>query len=226
MQGIGKTDIGQVRQRNEDAFSLHLPIWAAVADGMGGHLGGEQASNLAIQSLEDELLPQNQPSDGQIDSWIASAIEDANSLVYKHSLDNPELAGMGTTLSLIYFSNSRMYWGHIGDCRIYLYRDNTLRLLTKDHALVGKEGHSSNILTRALGVGQYIKVDTGSLAVFPGDHLLVCSDGLHGFVENNDLKNTFDNLKGKPNAILDSLFEKVNQQGSRDNLTAVCWLVE
>lgn len=87
---------------------------AAVADGMGGHLGGEQASNLAIQSLEDELLSQNQTtSDGQIDSWIASAIEDANSLVYKHSLDNPELGGMGTTLSLIYFSNSRMYWGHI-----------------------------------------------------------------------------------------------------------------
>lgn len=222
MHGFGITDIGCVRERNEDAFLLHPPYLGIVADGMGGHLGGQEASTLAIEVISQMITPENQPQEGQIQSWLASALEEANRQIYGKSGRDSKLNGMGTTLSLTYFYQSMMYWSHVGDSRIYLFRENSLKQITKDHTLAStREGKRSHVLTRALGVQENIHIDTGMTQIFVKDQVLLCSDGLYDVLAEKEIEKV---LKSARTSVEESVQRLVNsslEKQASDNITAV-----
>ena len=165
------SDVGRLRERNEDSFVVKDPLFA-VADGLGGHLGGEVASRLAVDTLTSEAGADG-PEDGLADR-LRAAVHQANSAVAERAANDTRLTGMGTTLTALVAGRDRIYLAHVGDSRAYLLRDGDLRLLTEDHTLVHKmllEGEINeqeaethphrSILTRALGVDGNVQVDEG-----------------------------------------------------------------
>lgn len=219
------TDIGLVRDHNEDAYLARDPLYA-VADGMGGHLGGEVASAIALETIGDVVA-----SDG-IEA-LADAVRRANRAVYERQVGDVEVAGMGTTLTAVALQGSRLYIAHVGDSRAYLLRDDSLQMLTQDHSLVGemmREGRLTesqarvhprrSTLTRALGIAGEIEVDTSEIAVRAGDRILLCTDGLTGMVEDPRLKEILKDDTGPRDACA-ALIAEANGSGGVDNITAV-----
>ena len=226
MKGFGLSDIGLVRERNEDSFLWIPPFLGAVADGMGGHQGGQEASKMAITVAENKLKPENQPSKGQFESWLAETVEDINLQIFHKSQENQILLGMGTTLSIVYFFENQMYWAHVGDCRIYLFRDGNLKQITKDHALASSK-KKSHILTRALGISKDVIVDTGTLPTFPKDQILLSSDGLHDVIEEKSLKMVLEKEGFSSKEKVQKMIEIANKHGGGpDNITALVMLIE
>ena len=146
----------------------------------------------------------------------------------------PSLKGMGTTVSLLTIADHKANWAHVGDSRIYVLRNNQLTQITVDHSIVevlldeGKitkeeaEHHpKKNILTRAVGVDRNLKVDTGSFDIFPGDRILLCTDGLNSFVSKDDLQKALQEYSRKERDIINDLFERVYVNGANDNVTAI-----
>ena len=177
------TDIGQVREVNEDSFILDQPLFA-VADGMGGHRGGEVASKLALETIGALFR-------GGEGGSLAEHVRAANREVFGRSMLDPSVAGMGTTLTAALVEGSRVRLAHVGDSRAYQLRAGEIRLLTEDHTLVHRmvlEGEITaeeaevhphrSVLTRALGVDVDVAVDEGAIDVRGGDRLLLCTDGL------------------------------------------------
>src|SRR6185369_10538504 len=161
--------------------------------GMGGHRGGEVASNLAIDTVRELFLA----GEGS----LTEQVERANRVVYERSSTDREVQGMGTTLTAALVEGSRIRVAHVGDSRAYVFRDGRLHMLTKDHTLVAKmvedgeitaaeaETHPHrSIVTRALGVESTVEVDEGVLEMRPGDRLLLCSDGLTGMVDRDGIE--------------------------------------
>ena len=186
------TDIGQVREGNEDSYLVVEPLYA-VADGMGGHRGGEVASSLALETVQGMLERQ--------EGSLAEQVAEANRAVFDRSQNDRRVSGMGTTLTAAQVDGSRVHLAHVGDSRAYLLRGGELAQITEDHTLVHRmvmEGEISeeeaethphrSILTRALGVDQNIQVDEGDLEVAPGDRLLLCTDGLTGMVPEGQIR--------------------------------------
>ncbi|HYZ10592.1 MAG TPA: Stp1/IreP family PP2C-type Ser/Thr phosphatase [Actinomycetota bacterium] len=217
-----RTDVGRVREGNEDSYMVHEALFA-VADGMGGHQGGEVASKLAL----DTLL---KATDG---AALAQAVQDANRAVFERAGSDPALAGMGTTLTAFLADRDTLRLAHVGDSRAYLLRDGELQRITTDHTVV--EGlvekgeltpHEASIhpqrsiLTRAIGVEGEVQVDQGSIDVLPGDRLLLCSDGLTGMVDDEHIHRILDERRD-PQAAADALVEAANEAGGQDNVTAV-----
>lgn len=220
IQGLGISDIGKVRQQNEDLFIFEAPYLGAVADGMGGHLGGKEASQLAIEALQEFVHPEISPTSGQIESWLSSIFLKANERIFQQSQKKKDLSGMGTTLSTCYFETETMYWAHVGDSRIYIFREGKLRQITKDHALSNKSGGKSHMLTRALGVEDFVKVDTGVESIFSEDQLLICSDGLYEFIQAEELLEILRSGRSLAEK-LRLMIEKAYLHGASDNITAV-----
>jgi protein phosphatase len=218
------TDIGQVREGNEDSFLVQDPLYA-VADGMGGHRGGEVASTLALQTIR-RLLAAREGS-------LADRVHEANRAVFERSQADREVAGMGTTLTVAELEGRRLRLAHVGDSRAYLFRDGRLDLLTEDHTLVhrmvlegeiteseaGSHPHRS-ILTRALGVDGAVEVDEGMLELRAGDRLLLCTDGLTGMVEDEEIETVLRD-EADPQEAVDRLVRAANRAGGVDNITAV-----
>lgn len=217
-----RTDVGRVREGNEDSYMVHEPLFA-VADGMGGHQGGEVASKLAL----DTLL---KATDG---AALVQAVQDANRAVFERAGSDPALAGMGTTLTAFLADRDTLRLAHVGDSRAYLLRDGDLQRITTDHTVV--EGlvekgeltpHEASIhpqrsiLTRAVGVEGEVQVDQGSIDVRPGDRLLLCSDGLTGMVDDENIHRILEERRD-PQAAADALVEAANEAGGQDNVTAV-----
>ena len=221
IKGYGLTDIGKVRERNEDLFLLKIPYLAAVADGMGGHHGGLEASQIAIQTLEENLTEVKNPSDRYIKGWMISAVEKANQAIFSRSKEDPALSGMGTTLSVAYLANQILYWAHVGDSRIYLIQDGRGKLITKDHTLSPQNGNKSHVLTRALGVQDHVVVDTGEISLFRGDMIFLCSDGLYDLIEEKEMLEIL-----KEENPLEKMIEKANLAGGKDNITGVLLWIE
>jgi len=218
------TDIGQVREGNEDSYLVVEPLYA-VADGMGGHRGGEVASSLALETVQGMLERQ--------EGSLAEQVAEANRAVFDRSQNDRRVSGMGTTLTAAQVDGSRVHLAHVGDSRAYLLRGGELAQITEDHTLVHRmvmEGEISeeeaethphrSILTRALGVDQNIQVDEGDLEVAPGDRLLLCTDGLTGMVPEGQIREilleTLD-----PQEAVDKLVKVANRAGGIDNITAV-----
>lgn len=218
-----RTDVGRVREGNEDSFMARLPL-LAVADGMGGHQGGEVASKLALETLK-------KAADGQV--ALVEVVHQANRAVFDKAAQDPGLAGMGTTLTVFLVEGNTLRLAHVGDSRAYLLRDGQLQQITRDHTVVQRmvdEGRITapeaqihpqrSILTRALGVDQDIQVDQASIEPQPGDRLLLCSDGLTGMIDEEVILGILTQEQD-PQAASDELVEAANQAGGQDNVTAV-----
>jgi serine/threonine protein phosphatase PrpC len=218
------TDIGQVREGNEDALLVNDPLYA-VADGMGGHRGGEVASNLALQTVQ-QMFSERQGT-------LTEQVEQANRAVFERSQSDRDVSGMGTTLTAALIEDAAVRLAHVGDSRAYLFRAGTLQLLTEDHTLVHRmvvEGEISeseaenhphrSILTRALGVDGDIQVDEKTIEVQDGDRLLLCTDGLTGMISDDQIVSVLQDVQD-PQEAVDRLVRAANRAGGIDNITAV-----
>jgi PPM family protein phosphatase len=223
-----RTDVGRARERNEDSFLVQEPLFV-VADGMGGHRGGNVASSLAVEALAEMELPQ----DGA-PAALVEGIRRANLQVLERGEADRELRGMGTTMTTILAIDQKAHVAHVGDSRLYLLRaGGDLQQLTEDHTLVQRmvrEGKLSpeeaehhpqrSVITRALGVESDVDVDELTLDVHPGDRLLLCTDGLNGMLSRDRIEEL---LRGAPDpqAAADRLVEEANRAGGEDNITVI-----
>lgn len=231
-QYASATHRGRVRNNNEDAYWPQAagqgpgPFVLMVADGMGGAVAGEVASQLAVE--------QAQLSNGLPDERLARA----NAEVFERSLAEPELAGMGTTLTLVELRPEGVaHLAHVGDSRAYLWHDGALEQITDDHTVVAEqlaagrisEGDIANhpqrsMLTRVLGISSTIEVDTLEMQLEPGDRLLICSDGLTNMIDDQAIASRLG--VGAPEEVAWNLIEAANRAGGHDNITVIVVLVE
>ena len=216
------TDVGMVRDHNEDGFVVDPPMYA-VADGMGGHLGGEVASTVALGALKSDWRERG----------LADAIRAANDAVYGRAVKDMSVAGMGTTLTAMTLDDAELSLAHVGDSRLYLFRDGELRSLTEDHTMVGEMVRAGeltetqarthprrSILTRAVGIDPRVEVDEATVEVRAGDRLLLCSDGLCGVIEEAEIRGLLE-AGEDAQATADALVAAANAAGGFDNVTVI-----
>lgn len=226
------TDPGRVRGHNEDALwprpeservaggEAADPFLAAVADGMGGHVGGEVASGLAIEAALEA-------GGGPVER-----VQAANAVVVDAARRRPRLAGMGTTLTLAVFSGTELEIGHIGDSRAYLLREGALEQLTRDHSLVAEMVAAGelrpeeapvhpfrSVITRALGIERAVAVDRVLRELLPGDRVLLCSDGLTTMLEDARIAELLAGSAVREAAA--ALIGAANRAGGLDNISVV-----
>jgi serine/threonine protein phosphatase PrpC len=247
----GKSDIGKVRQANQDAFTLdrERQIYV-VADGMGGHTGGEIASQQAVDitlSMVRRLTSTDAvDGDGETtarpktvapappEQQLVEAIQAANAHVFRLAAEDRKLHGMGTTLVALYLNGSSAHVGSVGDSRVYLWRNHQLRQVTHDHSLVNEyvrlgtlsaEEASTHplkhIISRAIGVHPTVEVDHFAVALKPDDLFLLCSDGLTNMLDPNELAAILTSVGGDASAVCRELIQRANAKGGLDNITAV-----
>ena len=224
-----RTDVGKVRASNQDALIEGEMLWG-VADGMGGHNGGETASAGARDGLL-EVLQGKEPS---LDA-LREGVREANGRLYRQQLEDQSLSGMGTTLTVLWMSDHFAYIGHVGDSRVYLIRDGQFRQVTEDHSLVAElyrlgqltreqaANHPMrNVITRAVGTEEQIEVDLMIEERRKGDLWLICSDGLYGMVSDEQIEAVLS--AHTPKKAADLLLEMAMQAGGRDNISLVILL--
>lgn len=234
------TDKGLIRSNNEDAYTVitnsgDYPLFFVIADGMGGHRMGEIASNIVVDYAKTriEAVIQKLEHIEEISKLLSDITEKSNVKVYIGSLENTANKGMGTTLTIAAVYDNTLIVSHVGDCRVYLLRKNSLMRITVDHTLVqelvdgGKivpsqaAGHPKrHILTRALGIPEYVSADTYAISLEKNDKILVCTDGLHGFVRENDIKNIMKK-ENNPAVVAQELIRIANSAGGEDNITVI-----
>jgi len=223
------SDTGLVRKGNEDSFLINKALGLfAVADGMGGHEAGEVASFLAVKTLETAV----RDSKGR-EGALEAAIKAANQEIYSQAQQKSSLAGMGTTLTAVYYQEDGISIGHVGDSRAYLIRDSQATLLTRDHSLVaelirsgqiseeeGKNHPHRHVVTRALGTEPEVEVDMLFPGVKQGDRLFLCTDGLSNLIKSEEIAQTVDQAAA-PEQALELLKQMALERGGFDNLTAL-----
>lgn len=241
VDATGITDVGRVRASNQDSMlvddALGLYI---VADGMGGHAGGEIASRICIEQIQIEvksrfpaLIESSQKihPDPILMNALANAINHASAKIYEHSLEDPSLRGMGTTATVVKIVGDYAYCAHVGDSRFYLIRKGLIYQMSFDHSLVNEQvragiltpeeaevHHLKNVITRSVGYQEEEDVDTLCTRLESGDFLLMCSDGLHGKLADAEIsKITTD--KGLQAAR--ELLDLANERGGEDNITVL-----
>lgn len=223
-----RTDVGKVRANNQDApiVSEKLRLYG-VADGMGGHKGGEVAST----SARDDLLRELEGKTPSV-ATLSGAIEEVNRQIYHQQEHDDALTGMGTTLSVLWMSDNFVYIGHVGDSRVYLLRDGEFKQMTLDHSLVEQlvregvlteeeaQNHPMrNIITRAIGTDESVEVDVVVEERRKGDLWLACSDGLHGLLDDRQMRDALRQYA--PEKAADVLLKAALDAGGRDNVTLV-----
>ena len=223
-----RTDVGKVRANNQDApiVSEKLRLYG-VADGMGGHKGGEVAST----SARDDLLRELEGKTPSV-AALSGAIEEVNRQIYHQQEHDDALTGMGTTLSVLWMSDNFVYIGHVGDSRVYLLRDGEFKQMTLDHSLVEQlvregvlteeeaQNHPMrNIITRAIGTDESVEVDVVVEERRKGDLWLACSDGLHGLGDDRQMRDALRQYA--PEKAADVLLKAALDAGGRDNVTLV-----
>lgn len=246
---VGVTDIGRRRTSNEDAFLLddELGLYV-VADGMGGHAAGEVASREAVdtvmgmvrrgQETVDRFGREGPTEDNvrAVQRLLESAVQAATYMVFAIAENDPDQKGMGTTVSALLLTADHGVIAQVGDSRIYLLREGQVYQLTEDHTLVAwqvKQGIISeaeaalsphkNVITRAVGSRDYVQVDTHCIEIGAGDRFLLCSDGLHGYLSEQEIAPI---LALGPQLAANRLIELANSRGGRDNITAVVVEIE
>ncbi len=228
------TDTGRHRKGNEDRWFVRAPLFA-VADGMGGAPAGEVASQIAIDVLETGLPDGQAPAEER----LASLVVEANSRIHDSSRTDAERAGMGTTMTTAWLGEEELAIAHVGDSRLYCFRDGELERLTRDHSLVedlvrdgritpeeAEDHPQRSIVTRALGAEEHVLADHFTWRAKPGDVYLICSDGLTDMVKPESVVGTI--LDGQP-SLRDAgraLVEAANAAGGRDNITVVLFRIE
>ncbi len=244
IRAVLRTDVGLVRSENQD-FGTYTTAeeekeshpggrLLIVADGMGGHRGGATASRLAAETVKAQYLGSET---ADIPAALKESLVRANARIFSEAQSNPELRGMGTTTSVLAIRGDRGWLAHVGDSRIYLVRGDEIRQLTDDHSLVATmvreglltsaeaENHPRrNVLQRSMGVAEEVEVDVrGPIEIREGDTFILCSDGLHGLVKEDELKE----IAKKPiQPAADEFLRKALERGAPDNVTVIVARVE
>ena len=227
------TDPGKKRRRNEDSYVIAPPLFA-VADGMGGAQAGEVASALAAGALEES------GANGGGERRVVELIQEANRRVHERATTDATTAGMGTTITAALVEpDGRVVFGHVGDSRAYMLRDDHLDQLTDDHTLVAElvrrgelspgeaEVHPQrSVITRALGTDPDVDVDTFAIDARAGDIYLICSDGLSSMVDARDIEEILRRYRSDLAGASKALIQAANRGGGEDNITAVLFAVE
>jgi len=224
-----KSDVGLVRQGNEDSGYVG-PRLLLVADGMGGHAAGELASSLAIATVAD--LDVHPPTNADVLTSLAEAIDNVGDAIGELIADDPDLTGMGTTITGLYWLGGRIAVVHVGDSRAYLFRDNELIQLTHDHTYVQTLVDSGRIteeeasvhprrslLMRALDGMNPVEADLSVREARSGDRFLLCSDGLSGVVRDTEIADLLST--GEPTGVVTRLVDLALERGAPDNVTVV-----
>ncbi len=236
MKTSGQTHIGRMRKSNQDNFFIgeyeNFTV-LAVADGMGGHNGGEFASEMAVESVKEFFGTQPESDIFSDSACITNFFRTLNKIIYHKSVQDENLRGMGTTLTLALINESVAIIFHVGDSRAYLvHKDGGMYQITKDHSLVqymidtnqispqqAKTHPNRNIITRAVGTESPLDVDVFVVSMAQGDRLLLCSDGLTNMIDDDEISfiirtNDIDSAVGR-------LITRANEEGGVDNITAV-----
>ncbi|MBR2924084.1 MAG: Stp1/IreP family PP2C-type Ser/Thr phosphatase [Clostridia bacterium] len=226
MRVCHRTHQGLVRATNQDNWLAESALYG-VADGMGGHRGGETASRVALQVFRNAIGQKKPDADA-----LRMAVEAANRRVFDMASHDETLKGMGTTMSMIWADEKRLLIAHVGDSRIYRLRDGKLHQVTDDHSFVAelvrnniitpemaKTHPNRNIITRAVGVDPFVEVDILEEELLPGDQWLICSDGLHGMVEDSEMEQILTEMELEDAA--ERLMSRALENGGVDNVTFV-----
>lgn len=225
------TDTGCVREENEDAVGSwphEDGILFAVADGLGGHNAGELASSLALEVLAREM--DQAPRAWPLPKRLRRAVQEANLSIYNKGMTVPELHRMGTTLTASALVGSMLVAAHVGDCRLYLLRDDVLTQLTKDHTWVGEQVQYGiltpeearthprrHVLSRCLGQNLILSIDILSIDIQAGDILVQCSDGVHALISESEIRELL-HTPG-PEAACRNIIRRAREAGGDDNLS-------
>jgi protein phosphatase len=223
-----KTDPGRKRHHNEDSYVFQPPLFA-IADGMGGARAGEVASALAAGALNDSA------ANGAGQQFVVQLIQEANRRVHERASTDAETSGMGTTMTVALVENDgTVTFGHVGDSRAYLLRDDQLEQLTDDHSLVAElvrrgelsaeaaEVHPQrSVITRALGTDPNVDVDAFAVEAEAGDLYLICSDGLSDMVDGVEIEAIMRDHRRHLDAAARALIQAANRAGGDDNITAI-----
>ena len=239
----GITDVGVKRTNNEDNYLINdeLSLYV-VCDGMGGHAGGEFASAIAVNTVEEVLsgtvvTPEMEAAraDGEVEfarEKLRYAVRLAGKRIFEKAAAEPEYHGMGTTCLVLWFDRNNAYVAHVGDSRGYLVREGRIEQLTEDHSLVNERIRAGlltpdqarthklkNVITRSLGYLEGVEVDLPLRALRRGDRFLLCSDGLSNLVDPADIGETARSLA--PQEACRRLIQLACERGGDDNITAI-----
>ncbi len=239
MNIVAKTDIGQLRAKNEDTFRFGSfedgTYWGLVCDGMGGVHGGQLASSMAADMVSEKIKKcyNVSMSVSSLENLLLSSITTANVTVFDRGDVDNSLRGMGTTIVAAVIKNNEACVAHVGDSRAYIINGGkTITQITKDHSLVQQmldsgeitkqefENHPrKNVITRAMGVSEDIDIDFNYICVSKDDALILCSDGLSGLVSEEKLLEIYNNTEFV--MLADEYIKEANKNGGKDNITVV-----
>ncbi len=232
---LSRTEVGLKRFDNEDAIGIQEisgGLLAIVCDGLGGNKAGEVASNLAIETVINDFIEIPNSID-----WLEKiriSLSDANKAVYEKSISNFEYKGMATTAEVLFLKDDSAYWGHVGDSRIYLFKNNKIQKLTKDHSLVQKlldegyltikeaENHpNKNIIMRAVGEQPDLDIDLSKQKNNNNDQnkYFLCSDGVTAVINDEELQDILRNTDLE--VISDTLYKLIIERGAPDNFSFI-----
>lgn len=231
LEVYGQTDVGLKREINQDSILLDNNIKLyIVADGMGGHRGGEVASALAVETAQEIAEHESNKNPKET---IRKMYKEASRRIYKKSThENPDLMGMGTTMVLMLAKGNKLFIGNVGDSRAYMFKDQKLWQLTEDHSLVNvqikeglirpEEAHEvvgKNVITRSVGYEEDVEVDILEREVGTGEMFLLCSDGLCGLVEDKRIQEICS--QGDPQTIVEKCVAAAKKAGGDDNISVL-----
>lgn len=229
------TDIGKVREINQDSYAVNEGQGLfIVADGMGGHAAGEKASQTAVQIITERLDgAMGGSTNGQLLDALQTAIQDANREIINASMEDSSMRGMGTTATVLVTKGNQLYVGHVGDSRAYLIRNRRIDQITEDHSIVAQLVRARaitpqeaarhpyrNVITRCLGMQVEVEADTQQRELKPGDRLLICSDGLSGLVSDDEMLQMVLS-SDDPQKTCQDLVNLALERGGSDNITVV-----
>lgn len=231
------TDVGLVRSDNQDSIYTHQISDASglfiVADGMGGYEGGALASLTAVEQISDFVMSEDilSMNDDELRETLQLAVVKVNRNIYQMSTDNTELNGMGTTVVACVVANNKLYTASVGDSRGYIYSSGELIQITRDHSLVeslvsrglisreeARVHPQKNVITRAVGSEENVAADTFVTDLKADDTILICSDGLHTMVSDDEIKEILDM---NVNDTAQRLIELANDHGGKDNISVI-----
>lgn len=236
----GITDIGKKRKTNQDSFYTNLNNRLfIVADGMGGHNGGDIASQMVVKFLPELIAAKAELEPSQ---QLVESIQQMNQQIKRFGETNADLEGMGTTIVLLYFKGQNIYIGNVGDSRAYLINNQKIFQLSRDHSLVQEKLNlgiynreqaaydpQKNVLVRTVGFEDQVDIDVFVYKVNKGDIFLCCSDGLHGKVSDEDILFLVNKYLPDPvlatqelcDKLIQRLIDEANDNGGQDNITAI-----
>jgi protein phosphatase len=250
VRSFGLSDVGKKREKNEDSFLINEEhMIYAVADGMGGHLGGDFASQLAAKTLEEVIIALDTDPEttlqeggdgvkiGEYQSYLRYAIRLSSKRIFEKAGADMTLRGMGTTMVAILFRNNKAYIANVGDSRAYRVRKDKIVQITKDHSLVAEQIRAGiigeedarvhrfkNIITRSVGFQSDVEADIDIRVVRDGDRFILCSDGLSNMLKDEEIRDVVAN--NDLGVACKRLIDIANERGGDDNVTVVAVGVE